>query len=264
MAEVYSQLAAFLQPFNVLTRPTEIVDLLIVAGLAYLAYRFIEHTRAVRIIYGIVILVIIWALGRALDLTVLNTIMRWLLTSIVVAIPVVFQPELRAALEKVGRTTRFVTDFRNLSRKELDYVIEELTAAIKQLVRQKLGAIIVISRGVGLQEYLESGERLDGKLSAKLLTALFQLKSPLHDGAVVLEGNKILAAGVTLPLAPEKLEQGTRHRAALGISQETDAIVIVVSEEDQSIELAYEGALIPVESAKELTRLLTQLIKRKG
>lgn len=264
MNEFYLQLAAFLEPFNVLARPAEIIDLLIVAGLAYVAYRFIEHTRAVRIIFGIAILVLIWALGRALDLTALNTIMRWLLTSILVAIPVVFQPELRAALERVGRTTRFVTDFRNLSRKELDYVIEQLTATVKQLVRQKLGAIIVISRGTGLQEYLDGGERLDGKLSAKLLTALFQLKSPLHDGAVVLEGNKILAASVTLPLASEKLEQGTRHRAALGISQETDAVVIVVSEEDQSIELAYEGALIPVESAKELGRLLTQLIKRKG
>lgn len=264
MIELLEKLKALLAPFNIVERPAEIIDLLIVAGLVSVAYRFIQHTRAVRILYGIAILLMIWGLGRSLDLTALNTIMGWVLTSILVAVPVVFQPELRQALEKVGASTRFVTDFKKLTRKELDQFMDEIGAAVKQLTKQKLGAIIVIARSGGLAEYLETGERIDGKLSTKLLTAIFQLRSPLHDGAVVIEGNKIVAAGITLPLADQKLEQGTRHRAALGVSQQADVVAIVVSEENQSIEVAYEGALIPVETTKDLTELLKRLVGSQG
>ena len=266
MIELLEQLKIFLGPINPLRRPEELLDLAIVAALGYAAYRFIQHTRAVRILYGIAVLLVIWLIGRALELTLLNTVLRWLITSILVAIPVVFQPELRAALERVGRTTRFVTDLKKLTRKELTEFVGQLMEAVRLLVRHKLGSIIVISRGGGLQQYLESGQPIEARLSADLILSIFLPKSPLHDGAIIIEGNKIVAAGVTLPIAQGanvNHRQGTRHKAALGIAQEADVIAIVVSEEDQTIELAFEGALIPVDGLKDLGRLLTQLLRRR-
>lgn len=252
-----------LEQFNILEHPAEILDILIVIGLTYLIWRLISHSRALRILYGIAVLAIVWFLGRTLNLVAVNALMQWIVTTIVVAIPVVFQPELRQALEKVGRSTRFVTDLRNFSEKELNQFVSELTEAVRRLTKHKLGALIVISRGLGIRDYLESGVAIDGRISAKLISSIFQIKSPLHDGALVIEGNKIAAAGVTLPLAQDKLDQGTRHRAALGISQEADVLVVVVSEEDHSITLAYEGALIPVENPAELNTLLPQILAKR-
>ncbi|MBI3495593.1 DNA integrity scanning protein DisA nucleotide-binding domain protein, partial [Candidatus Berkelbacteria bacterium] len=193
MNQILTQLSVLAEPFNIIRHPTELLDIILVAGLFYGIYSLINQTRAVRILYGIFILAIIGILGRSFELTLLNSVMRWMLTSIAVAIPVVFQPELRQALEKVGRSTNFVTDLRNFSRKELDQFIVELVTAVKYLLKHRYGALVVISRGSGLREYIESGQLLNATVSAKLIQTLFNPKSPLHDGAIIIEGNQIAA-----------------------------------------------------------------------
>lgn len=160
------------------------------------------------------------------------------------AIPIVFQPELRNALIKLGRT-KFAGGFLTLRRRELEEVIETIVESCEILSRQKTGALIVLARSDHLREHLERGKTLDADLSTELLLNIFSPKAPLHDGAVIIAGNKIKAAGAVLPLSDSKFDYhlGTRHRAAIGLSSISDAVVLVVSEESGKISIAIDGVL---------------------
>jgi len=244
-----------------------VLDILIVATLFYLFYTFIRGTRAVQIIYGIFVLVIIWAIAKVLQLNVLMFILQYSLTALVVAIPIVFQPELRNALIKLGRT-KFAGGFLTLRRRELEEAIEIIVESCEILSRQKTGALIVLARFDHLREHLERGKTLNAELSTELLLNIFSPKAPLHDGAVIIAGNKIKAAGAVLPLSDSKFDYhlGTRHRAAIGLSSISDSIVIVVSEESGKISMAIDSVLETDLKPEQLRNKLKSIlsIKKNG
>jgi len=242
-------------------------DILIVAILFYWVYLFLRQTRAIRILYGFIILIAAMFIARIFNLILLNFILKYLTTAMVVAIPIVFQPELRGALEKLGRP-RFWSDI-TISRDELTDMVEEIHDACKNFATQRIGALIVIQRTGGLKEYIENGIYIEAKVSAVILNSIFFPKSPLHDGAVIIVGNQIVCASSILPVAEVEASRnlGTRHRAAIGITQESDAVAIVVSEESGSISIASGGALerrVTGERLKsKLQRLLRSNVKDK-
>lgn len=242
-----------------------LVDILFVAVIIYYGYILFKETRAIRIIYGILFLAIVMLIGQILQLTALNFVLRYLVTMILVAIPIVFQPELRAALERLGRA-KIVTDFANLKRSEISMVVETIVKVSKTLANNKIGALMVITQKTGLRDIIEKGVRLDAEVSAELLISIFTPNTPLHDGAVIISGNKIMSAKCTLPLSDDEFDFsiGTRHRAAIGLSSQSDAIVIVVSEERGTISLAYNGQLSRAISPKELEDFILTIVQQKS
>lgn len=220
-------------------------DLFEILLVAYLIYRILllwTGTRALQIFFGVVLLVAVYAVARLLDLGLITYILSQLFTYGVFAAIVVFQPELRNALAQLGRS-RF---WRILPKMEGVDVAEEIAAAAERLSRAKIGAIIAIEREVGLGEYVETGTPISARVSADLMTTIFTPYSPLHDGAVIIRGDQIVAAGCILPLTQFPISDkslGTRHRAAIGLSEETDAFVVVISEETSQISLAHRGVL---------------------
>jgi diadenylate cyclase len=240
--------------------PYMVIDILLVAVFIYWIYVFLKETRAMRIVYGFLFLAALGIIGRLFDLILLNWILKYLMTMLVVAIPVVFQPELRGVLERLGRA-KFISDLGSLSRYNLTKLVDELVSAAEVLSTQKIGALIVIQRKTGLREYISNGVSLEAKVSAELLLSIFFPKSPLHDGATIISGDKIIAAGCTLPINENPLEHlslGTRHKAAISLSEVSDAVVIVVSEETGNISLAVEGQL---ERRISVETLRNQLLK---
>lgn len=242
---VSEELVAVARRFDIINNPFAVIDILLVALIFYWMYFFIRETRAMRILYGIAILGLLLLLGRLLDLTLLNFVMRYLTASILVAIPVVFQPELRAALERLGRTKFVGTGLPITRHFDIPHTINTIVYAVSGLSRRKIGALIVIAGQTGLREFTETGVALNAELSRELLWNIFTPKTPLHDGALIIAGNKIVAAGTRLPLSEEQFSEklGTRHRAAIGLSSQTDALVIVVSEETGMISVASGGVL---------------------
>lgn len=254
----------FLNQFNFKNHPFEILDILLVAVLIYWVYLILKETRAMRILYGIAILAVVMILGRLLQLQALNFLLTFVLAGLVVAIPVVFQPELRAALEKLGRA-KFVGDFGKLKTNKIEDIVGEIVAAADFFGKNQRGALIVLTRQTGLRDIIQKGVKLDAIVSRQLLINIFTPKSPLHDGAVIISGDKIIAANCWLPLTEQEfnLNLGTRHRAAVGISLETDAIVLVVSEETGKISLVVEGNLTTNLSSFQLKDLLVKLLQHK-
>ncbi len=249
--------------------PFLVLDVFIVIIFAWLVYRFLQQKRAVRILWGLVVLVIILMLGQILELRLVNMLMRWVVTSLVVAIPVVFQPELRSALERVGRTTRYVTDIgelknlpkrlpRSLPKSDLKAIVTEVSRSVLALSTSKTGALIVLAKHTGLRDIIESGEIINANLTTRLLVSLFQQSSPTHDGAAVIVGNKIVAISVILPLTEEEkfLTSGTRHRAAVGLTEQSDALVLVISEQTGDVSIADAGKLTKVENISNLNEII--------
>lgn len=261
---VTDQVANFWRVFALREYPFAILDIILVAIIIYYVYAFLKETRAMRIVYGIIILFIFMLLGRLLQLSALNFILKYILTLIAVAIPVVFQPELRSLLERLGRT-QLVADFRLLRKAEIEEVIRKIVEAATVCAKNQTGALIVIGQRTGLREYIETGTPLEAHLSTELLLNIFTSRAPLHDGAAIIMGNKIMAASCTLPLSDSKFDYhlGTRHRAALGLTTVTDAIVVVVSEENGMISVAVDGVLKENLTSEGLTELLTTLLKGK-
>lgn len=240
------------------------LDILIVAVFLYVAFTFIKGTRALRIVLGLAVLAGIGLLARVLQLDTLNWLLSHLTTLIIVAIPVVFQPELRRGLERLGRSGLGIGGIR-LARRDRARVIREIVQAMRGLTETHTGGLIVVLRQTGISELLDSGTKLNAEVSAELLLNLFTPKAPLHDGAVVIQGDKILAAGVLLPLSDESFsyEHGTRHRAALGISEATDAIALVASEERGTVSIAIGGKLRPCPSLEKLDEELRALLVKE-
>lgn len=241
---VRAQVQLFLQSLSLREHPFAILDVLVVALILYWGWRIIRGTRAQSIVTGFVVVGIVFAAGQILQLDALNWLLRVTIPALLVAIPVVFQPELRRALERIGRGQPW--RFRlSTSRRTASTIANEVTDAVKTLAQSKTGALIVLARRTGLDEHAERGTTLDAALSSQLLLNIFFPNSPLHDGAVVVRGDRVVAAGVTLPLSEsvEAYQLGTRHKAALGISETSDALAIVVSEERGTIGIAFNGEL---------------------
>ena len=244
-----------------------LIDITIVALIFYWLLGVIRGTRAVQLLRGIgVVLALSILLSSVLPLDTL----RWLLTNAIqpalfVAIPVLFQPELRRALESLGRTNDlFGRGFGRANRSELLETINGVARAAQQLSQQGVGALMVIEREVGLQEYADRGVIIDARLAVPLLLNIFYPNSPLHDMAVILRGNRILAANVVLPLSEDvggPRRYGTRHRAAKGISEQSDAIAVVVSEETGAISLMNDGRMVSYLNEARLRSMLAGLLK---
>lgn len=259
----FERVSLFWQSQTISSRfPFIILDILIASALFYWLYVLIHETRAWRIFIGLLLIGVFFIFSRLLGLSVINWIFKNFFAVLVVAIPVVFQPELRSALEKIGRVK--LTDFPK--EESFDKVIDEITSAVDQLKKSGTGALIVIQRKDGLREYIETGTILNADISAPLILNIFQKRSPLHDGALIISDNKIKAASCLLPIE-EKLKSplGMRHQAAFTLSKLTDALVIVVSEERSEISLAYDGKLKRNLSCFDLKKiLLSELQGEKG
>lgn len=237
---------------------TSVLDILLVALIFYGVLRVFQDTQAVSLLRGIVLVVLVASLAAS-RLTAFNWLVRNSLPMILVAIPVIFQPELRRALERLGRTSALLgrTSRENVAQQ----VIFEIVLALETLAREQTGALIVFEGDTGLEEYMESGERVDAKVSARLLTTIFFPGTSLHDGAVIIRGDQVVAAGCVLPLASRPLTDmtlGTRHRAAVGITEQNDALAIVVSEETGIISAARNGRLIRHLDSQRLRRILEE------
>lgn len=220
----------------------DLIQILLVAVGFYYVLRLLARTRAIQMLLGLLLIIAVYFAARFLNLDLIRYLMEVIFQYGAIAALIVFQPELRSALARLGQS-RMLRIFNKLEESE---VVEELVEAIERLSRGKVGAIVAIEREVGLEEYAETGTRLQARVSAEILVSIFSPYGPLHDGAVLIERDTIIAAGVILPLTQFPVADkslGTRHRAALGLSEETDALTVVVSEETAHVSLAYRGRL---------------------
>jgi len=223
----------------------DIIDILIVSYIIYKVLNMVRGTRAIQLLKGILVLVLIWALSTLLDLYTLKWLMNQMFTFGVLAIFIIFQPELRRGLEQLGRGRFFGRSAEN--DEETSKLIGEVIKAVNHLARRKIGALIVFERETGLNEYTESGIPMRSVVSSELLINIFIPNTPLHDGALIMQGNQIAAAACYLPLSENPFiskELGTRHRAAIGISEVADSVSVVVSEETGQISLAINGQIV--------------------
>lgn len=242
--------------------PTDFVDIIATSVLIYYFLLLIRGTRAVQILTGVIVLLALLGIANVLHLLLLGSILNLVVIGAAVTLPIVFQPELRRVLEQLGRGDFFRSsegEQHGTARTD-DKIMAMLAKAAFLLSRNKYGALIVIEQHTGLKEFVESGTTLNAMLSPELLLSIFVPRSPMHDGAAIVREGIVEAAGCFLPLAEQSLTErrlGTRHRAALGLSEQTDAVVIVVSEESGGISVAREGRLSrPIEDETRLFRLL--------
>ncbi|WP_082789043.1 diadenylate cyclase CdaA [Desulfolucanica intricata] len=245
---------------------TTVIDLLIVAFVMYRVFLLIKGTRAVQLIKGLIVILVGTVVSDWLHLYTFNWILRQAMTALVVALPIVFQPELRRALEKLGGGKFFAGSVFMLEEEEKNTMVIEVVRATQMLAKNSIGALIVMERGTGLEEYIDTGTKIDGKISAELLVNIFIPKTPLHDGAVVVRGDRILAAGCVLPLdeSPHVSKAlGTRHRAGLGITAQSDSVAVIVSEETGVVSLAVEGVLTRYLDEASLTEHLNNVLGTK-
>jgi diadenylate cyclase len=244
---------------------TSIIDILLVAVAIYWLFILIRGTRAVRLVIGLSILDLIYLAAQALDLRLLSTLLQTGAVVGLFAIVVVFQPELRRALEQIGRVGSLNRFFVSSEVTQAERVAGQVSRAARLLAGSRHGALIVLERDTGLQDLAtESGVVLNADLRAELLVTIFYRGTALHDGAVIISGNRILAAGVLLPLSQNVLDSeryGTRHRAAIGISEQTDAVIVVVSEETGSISLVLRGRIERNLTEEQLRRRILNLIR---
>ena len=250
-----------------LTLVSTIFDFLIVGFLIYKAFDILKETRAWQLLKGIIFLIIITFLSGMLKLNILYYILSSLMSYGVILLIIIFQPELRRGLEQLGTTnklSKYLGIDKDINAKTKETVYKIAIAAL-ELSKQKKGALIVIEKDIRIQDIIATGIGLNAEISPQLLVNIFEPKTPLHDGAVVISNNQIAAASCMLPLSSDKdiaRELGTRHRAAIGISKESDAIVVVVSEETGKISIAKDGTLIADVREEVLKKILIKnLIK---
>ena len=236
-----------------------IFDVLIVWACIYSVFRVVRNNaRTIQLVKGLMIIFIIKALAGFLSLDsveyIINTFLNWG----IVAVLIIFQPEIRSILEKVGNTTRIVS--LNLSTDDKKKMIENITQACKEMSKEKTGALISIEQGNSLTDYIATGTDMDAKVSKELLETIFRYGTPLHDGAVIIQGDRIACAAAYFPPTTKDLpsKYGARHRAAIGISEITDSITIIVSEETGNISVAIKGILRQY-TVSELSDFLTEI-----
>ncbi len=234
------------------------LDIALVALVFFFALHLIRGTQAVQLLRGVIILaVILLLLGNALKLPAFGWLVRTAIPALLVALPVIFQPELRRALERLGRAGTFLGNTARQSAAET--VITETVAACQRLAERRHGALVILERETGLQDFIDTGVHLNAEISSELLQTIFFPNTLLHDGAAIVRGDRIVAAACILPLASGFLADrrlGLRHRAAIGITEATDAIAVVVSEERGSVSIAHNGRMIRRLDAQRLEAVL--------
>ena len=248
--------------WNVFHRPglADIIDIIVVAFVIYELIMLTRQTRGSAVLKGLVLLLVIVGVSNLLGLTALNWLLMNILANGTVVLVILFQPELRKALEQMGRGT--VLDKNHEDKSEEARVVDEVIKCLTNLSRRRVGALIVFEQKTGLQDVMETGISIDGQVSAALLENIFEPNTPLHDGAVVVRGTRVMAGACILTLtegAGISHELGTRHRAAIGISETTDAVVLIVSEETGIISVARSGKLTRHLDTKALRELLGEM-----
>jgi diadenylate cyclase len=237
-----------------------VLDILLVALTFYWLLHLIRGTQAIQLLRGTVILALAMILAASLlPFRAFSWLVDKGLPALLVAIPVIFQPELRRALERLGRTGAYLTSSRESSIAE---VIEQVCTACMRLSERQHGALIVMERTTGLEEYIETGVQLDSRVTVELLLTVFFPNTALHDGAVIIRNGRVIAAACVLPLASGTVsdrQMGLRHRASIGVTEETDAVAVVVSEETGTISVAHNGRMIRRLDGKRLRKTLQAL-----
>ena len=243
-------------------RVTDILDILIVAVIIYELLLLTRHTRGSALLKGLFLLFIISLMSNLFGFVSLNWLLSAILQNGAIVLVILFQPEFRKALERMGRSRVFKKGSKRGLDEERETIISEIIQTIMDLSKRRVGALIVFEQRTGLQDVTETGTRLNAEISAPLLENIFEPNTPLHDGAVVIREREIMAAACILPLAEASgvsRELGTRHRAALGISENTDAIVLVVSEETGIVSMARDGTLTRPLTVKMLEEILNEV-----
>lgn len=232
----------------------DILDILLVAIILYKMYEMLENTRAITLVKGLIILMGLTLLSNWLELHAIFWLLQKTVTLLFLALPIVFQPELRRTLEHLGQG-KFLGRSVFLNDEEARSLVNELTRAVFQMAEKKIGALIVVERDMGLNDICASGIQIDGLITADFLMNVFIPNTPLHDGAAVVRGKRLIAAGCLLPLTENRQlssELGTRHRAAIGLSEQCDALIIVASEETGIVSVAEEGRITRRLTAEQL------------
>ena len=264
---VLTQLRQLFESIFDQVRPNTVLDIALTALLIYWLFSLIRGTRAVRLVLGVSFLFGLYVIARWLELRLVTQILETGAVVGIFAFVVVFQPELRRALERIGRVGSFAWLISPAQERQAEQVATGVAHAAANLSAQGHGALIVLERETGLEEIAETGVMIHGDLSADLLETIFMPRTALHDGAVIVRGDRILAAGALLPLAETTLQSqryGTRHRAALGITEQTDAVVVVVSEENGQISLVERARIVRNLNEAQLARAITSLLNPAG
>jgi diadenylate cyclase len=268
MWDVFSRIYSYIEPY--IQFPwfiQHVIDISIVAFVLYKLLLLIRETRAEQVLKGLAILLLATKLSEWLQFNTIYWILKNTATVGVIALLIVFQPEMRRALEQIGRGRLFDKFFLVQDDKEPMHLINEIVRAVQNMAKAKIGALIVVEVKTRVNDVIETGVRIDGELSGALLENIFMPNSPLHDGAVVIRADRIAAAGCFLPLTDNtniSKQLGTRHRAALGISESSDALAIVVSEESGIISTSINGKLTRYLDSKGLKEMLKKIyIKEK-
>jgi len=240
----------------------DLIDIIVVAFLIYRLFLYLSQTRAIQILVGLLVVLALSVAAKLLNLYTLSFIFNNLLTIGIFAVIVIFQPEIRRILARIGERQFGIFT----SQEEADRVIEEIVRACAAMSENRIGALLAIEREINLDNYIEAGTLVDGKVSQELLITIFWPGTPLHDGATIIRKDRIYKAGAFLPLSlnpqlPQTI--GTRHRAAIGITEETDAVAVVVSEESGAISVSYSGKLIKNLDPQKLKKVLKGLLIKK-
>ena len=239
----------------------DVLDILIVAFLVYKVWGFIRETRAEQLAKGIVVLVGATLLSNFFDLYTLHWLLSGVMTVGLVALVVIFQPELRRALEHLGRS-RFVNIMNDIDKEDAKRMVTEMVNAVETMSASRTGALMVIEKEITLNDIVETGTVIDARISAEMIGNVFYEGAPLHDGAMIIRGSRLYAAGCVLPLTQNKelsKELGTRHRAGIGITENSDALVIIVSEETGVISMAQNGVLTRFMDGKSIEKILLDM-----
>lgn len=244
---------------------SSVMDILAVSYIFYKAYMLIRETRAEQLLKGIIFIILLIPVSSFFNLTMLNWILTKTLTIGVLSFIIIFQPEIRRALEHLGRTA--FNDKHILEDDEtMEKVVSEIVNSTENLSKSKTGALIIIEQLTGLGDIINTGTQLDAVVSSALLENIFVVNTPLHDGATIIRNNRIVSAGCFLPLTSNNdinKKLGTRHRAAIGISENSDALIIAVSEETGTISLAVNGVLTRNYNKERLKDILIRIIKKR-
>lgn len=246
---------------------TDIIDIAIVAFVIYKVLGFIRETRAEQLVKGLLVLVVAFFVSYAFNLNTLNWILQETMTLGVIALVVVFQPELRRGLEYVGRSKFVKPQFGHMGKEEAKMITAAIVKAIDYCSANKIGALIILEREISLNDIAETGTTVDATISTEMLCNIFYEGAPLHDGATIIRGNRVFSAGCVLPLTQSKSlskDLGTRHRAGIGITENSDAISLIVSEETGIISMAMDGKLSRFLDIKTVEKTLLNLYFDQG
>ena len=262
--EILRDIGIFLASGNIWRHVLDVIDIGLVAFFLYRMFLLIRGTQAVQLMIGLLLLGLVGLVANLLDLRLLSFIFRNAAPAILIGIIVLFQPEIRRALDQFGRIGFIGRPLAHYNLQIFNRMLDEVIRATTKLTQRFTGALIVFEKETGLENYANTGIRINGELTAEFLEAIFFPNSPLHDGAVIVRGNQILSAGCVLPLADEanvRERMGTRHRAGLGLSMQTDAVVLILSEELGQITVAHEGKLLRNLDTDRLRQVLSSLLQ---